>query len=171
MDFLFLLLIDAGILTIFYLVFKKNIARALNSRERVKELETEINKLLAQFNNAADRNITILEERVLKLEDLIRRADQRIKLLQQTPVPKPEVSVNEPFQLRDRPAAAYAYPTKTQDQLQAAPIVVKSRSEEGRDEKVVRLHREGMGIDSIAHHLGISTTEVKLILRMAEDAL
>lgn len=162
-------MIDILALTVFYLIFKNRIAKALDSRERVRELETEINKLLAQFNNAADRNITILEERVFKLEDLLRRADQRIKLLQQTPSIKTDVAVPEQLMTRDLAGGTYTPTAKRQEFRPASSVVVKPRQEEGRDETVVKLHREGMEIDSIAHHLGISTTEVKLILRMAED--
>lgn len=114
---------------------------SLKSREYLDPIRREVELLLTQLNGAADRNISILEERILRLQDLVRKADQRIKLLEES--------------LESRLVPTHGQPPPP------------PRQETPR-ERVLQLYREGMGIQAIAHRLGMSVAEVQLILGTME---
>lgn len=166
---MFLLAVNVAAFFVAYLVLKKRIQSSLDARERVRELQAEVDALLAQFNGAADRNITILEERILRLEELVRRADQRIKLLQS--------GVGEPAPTDVRRSAMA--PTEVQESapvgaLRSNPVLVygparptPAKDRDGIEDRAARLYAEGLSVEAIARQLGISTSEVKLILSLS----
>lgn len=170
MEFILLFLLNFLGFVILFFLFKNRINQKLNARERVKELEAEINALLAQFNGAADRNITILEERILKLEDLLRRADHRIKLLQE------KVKEESKNFVASEPSSQGVYVKLGNNQhLNAAsmkmskitPNIVGQPKSEELHEKVFKLYEDGVSVENIAHHFNISISEVKLILGLS----
>lgn len=169
MEILILLAVNAAAFVVAYRVLKKRIQSSLDARERVRELQAEIDALLAQFNGAADRNITILEERILRLEELVRRADQRIKLLQSSvgePAPTDvQRSAIAPTEVQESPSVGAARPNPVLVYGPSRPTPAKDRDR--IEDQAARLYAEGLSVEAIARQLGISTSEVKLILSLS----
>jgi DNA-binding NarL/FixJ family response regulator len=60
-----------------YLVLRRRIDRTLHGRDEVPELRTRVAELIAEMNGTAERNVTLLEDRIRCLDELLREADRR----------------------------------------------------------------------------------------------
>ena len=64
-----------------YTVFSKRV-RALEKKRLPDELRAEINGLITDFNQTADTNVTLLEDRISRLQPLLREAASRAEELE-----------------------------------------------------------------------------------------
>ena len=74
-------LINLVVLLVVFLIFRVRIKRLLNGSEFLDTIRDEVNHLVVDLNQNADRNIGILEERISRLQKLIGDADKKILLL------------------------------------------------------------------------------------------
>src|SRR5208283_2529579 len=75
------LVVDFGGLLIVYLVLRDRVRRAASSESRIAEIRDEVSRLLVELNQATDRNIALMEDKIAVLNEAISTADKKIGLL------------------------------------------------------------------------------------------
>jgi ATP/maltotriose-dependent transcriptional regulator MalT len=155
-------LFSVGYLAV-YLVLKRKLARALSAAAILGEVREEVNRILVELNQTTNRNITLIEDRIRSLNELLGKADKRIALMQRE-AEKQELASRLYSELSSRrPAPAEEPP---------APAAPPPEEREGadRNEEVLRLARSGLSPALIARQLSITLGEVELIISLAQRA-
>jgi len=62
---------------------RAKVRRFLGSEDEIGKIRREIGALIVELDSSADRNVTVLEDRLTALKDLVAEADKRISLLGQ----------------------------------------------------------------------------------------
>ncbi len=75
------LVVDVGGLVLVYLLLRDRLRRAASSEARVAEIREEVSRLLVELNQATDRNVALMEDRIGVLNDALSTADKKIGLL------------------------------------------------------------------------------------------
>jgi hypothetical protein len=75
------LVVDFGGLLIVYLLLRDRVRRAASSESRIAEIRDEVSRLLVELNQATDRNIALMEDKIAVLNEAISTADKKIGLL------------------------------------------------------------------------------------------
>jgi len=142
-------LINIGILSIMYLVFRKKLEKAVTASSLVEHVRREIDELVVELNHTTDRNIELIEERIGRLNKLLKDADNRIVVLNRQ---------------QERPAVKDTY----EDVVRPRPGA--ERKAEDREptvkEKVLLLSGQGFDNAVIAGRLGLTLGEVDLIVSL-----
>ena len=146
-----------------FVYFKAKISSILSGDRVLNDLRDEVNHLVVELNSTTERNLGLVEERITKLQDLIRDADKKILLL-------------------SREREKHRLSTEVYDRLKrTVPLVSKpqepntiGKSTEHRLEKsaaeiVIDLHRKGFDPKLIASKTGSSLGEVELIISLDDQ--
>ena len=129
-----------------YLVLRRRIDRSARGEGSARgaggarQLQSEVAQLIVELNGAAERNLTLLEDRIRCLNELLRQADRRLP--RPPPAPGPGAAAEPPA-----PAGSAAQ----------------------RVAQVMRLRRLGFSSAVIADRLAASQGEVELIVNLAAD--
>ena len=75
------LVVDFGGLLLVYLVLRDRVRRASSTESRIAEIREEVSRLLVELNQATDRNIALMEDKIRALNEAIATADKKIGLL------------------------------------------------------------------------------------------
>lgn len=121
-NILILLAVNFGGFVIIYLLLKKRIDRAFASTELLRQVESEIDAVITELNRTTERNITLLEEKIRHLGDLLGKADLRLTLMKKQ---LERESRTEPV-VYTRPLPIY--PRRMADGMGTAPFPVLPRS-------------------------------------------
>jgi hypothetical protein len=156
---LLLAAIAAGYVAI-YIVLKRKIARTLAATTVLREVREEVNRILVELNQTTHRNVTLLEDRIASLAELLARADKKIALARRE-AEKQELADRLYTELAGRRAAAAA-PDR---QEEGNP---PSQSLQDAAAAAVRLAQAGLSPALIARRLALPLGEVELILSLAE---
>ena len=173
---LILAAVVAGYAVVYFLL-KKKIARALGSASILREVREEVNRILVELNQTTHRNVTLIEDRIAALSELLARADKKIALVRREEEKK-ELADRLYTELASRrrgpespaftpasPGSAPASPGST------VPPPAPEGPTEGRSdrmEEAVRLAQAGLSPALISRRLGLTRGEVELILSLAE---
>ena len=130
--------------TVVFLVLKKKIEKISDSSFLTGKIREEVNQIIVELNQTADRNIALIEDRIQNIIDLLSKADKRISVLQRE-TEKHEVSKN---------------------MYQNVMEATKRKDEVNRQQEVLRLFREGISSVTIANRTGIPIGEVELIISL-----
>ena len=151
---LILAAVAAGYAVVYFLL-KKKIARALSSAAVLREVREEVNRILVELNQTTHRNVTLIEDRIAALSELLARADKKIALVRRE---------EEKKELADR-----LYTELAARRREAAPVEAPPAQEKpDRMEEAVRLAQAGLSPALISRRLGLTRGEVELILSLAE---
>lgn len=66
---------------VLWIFFLRNFKKLFTTDDIIESAKSECNKIVIDLNRNADRNITILNEKTAGLQNLIKEADRKIKLL------------------------------------------------------------------------------------------
>jgi len=178
------LFILAGItvpgLILIYFLLRREIRRSFSSNELLRQVESDVESVITELNRTTDRNITLIEDKIRQLSQLIRQADHRITLMQKEREHQKESGrEQEPASLKP---LVYARPVRSVSPKQA-DLPMESASEVSvpadslfsekkltRREQVMVYHRQGLDRTIIASKLGITLGEVDLIVSLGERA-
>jgi hypothetical protein len=75
------LAVDLVVLAGFWLLVRRWLARRLSAPRQAADLGDEVGRLVTELNQATERNVVLLEDRVAALNDLLAAADKKIGLL------------------------------------------------------------------------------------------
>lgn len=138
-----------------YLILKARLGKALNAARLLGEVREEVNRILVELNQTTNRNITLIEDRIGRLNELLGRADKKIALLERE-IEKQQLASKLYSQLSAHRPEGGAQPAEP------AP------EPKDRYEEVVRLARSGLSPELIGRRLGITLGEVELIISLGQ---
>jgi hypothetical protein len=75
------LVVDFGGLLLVYILLRDRVRRATTSDSQIEEIREEVSRLLVELNQATDRNIALMEDKITSLNDVLSAADKKIGLL------------------------------------------------------------------------------------------
>ena len=190
------LVVDFGGLLIVSLLLRDRVRRATSSDSRIAEIREEMGRLLVELNQATDRNIALMEDKITVLNEAISTADKKIGLLRRetekhdvgsqiysrlaegrpyrSPVSAPaaaeaarvERPVAQPAEAR-QPAPA-APPLAVELSERAEPAGQHRASEPDARQRVMVLSRAGFSPSLIASRVGVPLGEVELIISLEQ---
>jgi hypothetical protein len=164
---------------------RTRVRSALGSDDEIDRIHREIGALIVELDASADRNITVLEDRMNSLKEMISEADRRISLLSQergkrqseslvydrsgrTPTQRPRVESKDLPETATPEAMA-----ERQGPQPEIPFIRFSEKpvpiEEPFIDKVISLSRKGFSSDIIAAHLGATIAEVDVVVSMERE--
>ncbi len=145
--------------------------RILDGGEFIDSIKDEINHLVVELNQTAERNIGIIEARINRLQKLVDSADRKIALLG-----KEREKVKLGREVYDRlkksaPLVATSDSPSTETAVSPVPKEAADAAlpEPGRSsaDEVLDLHRQGFDTRLIASRTGSTLGEVELIISLA----
>jgi len=161
------------------------VRRSLGSEEELDRIRREIGSLIIELDASADRNITVLEDRLTTLKDMISESDKRIAILsndrgKRQPEPAVYDRLGRKALHQPRPEDINQIESETNDsaakrtvEAQEIPFIRFSEKplsiEEPFADKVLSLSRKGFSSDIIAARLGATITEVEMVLSMERE--
>jgi hypothetical protein len=75
------LVVDFGGLLLVYVLLRDRVRRATTSDSQIEQIRAEVSRLLVELNQATDRNIALMEDKIASLNDALSAADKKIGLL------------------------------------------------------------------------------------------
>lgn len=181
MEIVYLILIIGGLAAQFFYL-RSYIRRAVRQPESLQEVRKEIDALITELNQNADRNLTLMEQRLGQIQQVLTEADRRLVLLKKEET-KSQASAQIYSHLQKAKPLVTSEPPQVQ--VQAAevsqgtptpPIPAKSVPKEeppqvkSTAQKVRELFGEGRDAPQIARTLGITLGEVELILSLQKGS-
>jgi hypothetical protein len=176
------LFILAGItvpgLILIYFLLRREIRRSFSSNELFRQVESEVDSVITELNRTTERNITLIEDKIRQLSQLVRQADHRITLMQkeresgkdrgvekEPPSPK---SLVYPRPVRSDPPKQPDLPIDLSPPAVEPEPGLLPEKRLTRREQVMLYHRQGLERTLIASKLGITLGEVDLIVSLGE---
>jgi uncharacterized protein YoxC len=159
-----------------YFILRKKIARTLAAATVLREVREEVNRILVELNQTTHRNVTLLEDRIASLTELLARADKKIALARRE-AEKQELAERVYSELagRRQGAASAGFAPAEAARGPAAPGPAPPERAGGapasaadRQAEAVRLAQAGLSPALIARRLSLPLGEVELILTLAE---
>ncbi len=173
---------------IMWIFFFKRFKKLFSTDDVIDKARSELNSLLIQLDKSADRDISLLEDRIAKTKAIIEDADKRITLLKQE-LDKTEKSIvfksllekekNTTSEVSKKNVKRTRTPidqykneqgkrTSSKEAKQDIPEIVRGEQQilPKKDYKrlVQELATQGMTIEEIAAKVGRSTQEIKFTL-------
>jgi len=176
---------------------RAKVRRFLGSEDEIGKIRREIGALIVELDSSADRNVTVLEDRLTSLKDLVAEADKRISMLGQEkvrrqsedtvydrlgrqsertrapvlePTRQPEPTRAPDVSVRPEPAPAAELPRHAEPSVPFIRFSEKPLDlEEPFADKVLSLSKRGFSSDIIAARLGATMAEVDIVLSMDRD--
>ena len=149
---LIVVLIIAGFVTVYFLL-KARVSRTLDPATVLREIRGEVDRMIVELNQTTDRNVSLVEDRIRRISELLEAADKKIGLLRRESE-KQEVATRVYSELkRVSPGREQA------DGGGKQPTDARQR--------VVALHAQGVSPSAIARELGITLAEVELIVSLS----
>jgi hypothetical protein len=189
------LAVDLVVLAGFWLLARRWLARRLSAPRQAADLGEEVGRLVTELNQAAERNVVLLEDRVAALNALLAEADRKIGLLRRE-IGRHEAGSRAYGQLAGpltRAAAAAAagaspdagpdgqertqggaMPREPAAPLVKAAVVTGTAGAAARDPRTAmraeigRLARAGLASSAIAARVGAPLGEVELIISLEQ---
>jgi hypothetical protein len=184
----------AGLFAIWFLI-KSRVGRYLELENLLAGVREEARALVLELNETADRNVTLVEDRMGSLRELLAEVDRRIgverkesgvraverevyaKLSRRRPiVPTSEGTVipePPPRRLEEAPIPlSLGAAAEEGGRIRSAPEVKLSDelllSSKSKREEALDLYRRGISADLIAARLGATVAEIELLVEVEE---
>ncbi|MDC7126680.1 MAG: hypothetical protein PQJ46_14005 [Spirochaetales bacterium] len=184
-------LVSIAILAVIYILLRKRIDKLTDTKKMSSEMSGELDIILSEINQATDRNIQIIEDRIKQLEELVEKADSRITLLDKKTTtkevispkrhtPSPEKKSEKQIQLEipekedDKNELTYSHLNRMSvmsDMI--TPMAVTEKKTNGTidiKQKIIALYKNGIDSSIIASNVGINLGEVELIISLYKQA-
>lgn len=151
-----------AVFTLFlFLVFgfwlRRLIILRLRPERILADLNEEVRTLIADLNQTGDHNISLLEDRISRLSDLIRRADRQID--------DARVMVEELDARANVPTEPDALQEPEESEESEEPDALENTDQDTRT-AVLALYEQGLSQDLIAARTGTAIGEVELIISL-----
>lgn len=177
--------------------FHKRIENRMKPDHLIAQLREEVNGVVADLNQATDRNITVLEDRLEALNKALERADRAVKVLQreserreraqtdqgtegpwryndilQRKAPRQEASETKNHTGGHNETGGFSGPRSNDARDSQTPASDAGAGENGRTpskkERILDLHRKGIAPNIIAGRVGSTVGEVELVISLSE---
>jgi hypothetical protein len=173
-----------------YLILSARLRRAASPDTEIRRIREEVDRLVIELNQTTDRNLSLIEDKLSELSDLLAKADRKIGLVRresekhdvgnrvyarilesksrpEAPVrtaPAPEQAGTATVQAgtaRAQAESARAQPGTGMAPAAPAGVVVRDFCEE-----VLALHRAGVSAPLISSKVGAPLGEVELVISL-----
>lgn len=145
-----LILINFAVLLAMFLYFNARIKKTLSTEEILKTVREEIDQMIVELNQTTNRNIGLIEESIRRLSDILRQADKSVAILNKETDRRKQ---SEEVYTKLKPKSIPIQPTeKPSEKLKSV------------QDKVLDLHRKGLGPSVISNRLDMSVGEIELII-------
>jgi hypothetical protein len=152
-----------------YFMLKKKVARTLSAAAVLREVREEVNRILVELNQTTHRNVTLIEDRIAALSELLARADKKIALVRREEEKKELADkLYSELAARRRPVASALEAAKPGTEAGAKAGMEAGESKPDKMGEAVRLAQAGLSPALISRRLGLTRGEVELILSLAE---
>lgn len=173
MDVVLVFLLNTLVFAVAFIILSRRFDRQYNSRQFLGTVETEVQRIMSSFNQTADENIRVLEDRIETLKALksevtilLDRLDQAknapLASSQsfQAAVPAP-VLITAPLEAPVSQAEALVPPVESVEKQE----VIEIPAQDPRA-MVLYLHRQGIEAMAISQKTGVPLGETELIIRL-----
>ena len=173
------LLINLLLFLLFGIWANRAISRRLKPERVLSQLHDEVDRMVTEFNQTSEHNISLLEEQISQLRHVIGDGDVLLEEVREV-MTSMETRRDELVHVLDRASSAQS----ERDERNASPAgeegeVVQvsfggrpvEREEEDVRASVLRMHRTGLALDIIASHTGMTVGEIELIVSLAEGGM
>jgi hypothetical protein len=151
-----------------FLYLRNKIEKAVSSEEWISRIRDEIDELVLEMNQTAERNVALLEDRIKALENLLEEADKKLILMQKE-TEKSDLSRQVYTHLKKNAVA----PKEEVPPSQGIQLTLADEEREHEKEKplslkeqVMSLYGQGFSADIISQKLKSSIAEVDLIISL-----
>ena len=190
------ILINIILIAVIYIILRRRVDRLTDTGKISSELAGELDIILAEINQATERNVVIIEDKIALLEEIIRKAEQRIKLLEKTadkpaavkesqpktpvlkteddahsaPVQQQLIPDDEPEDIHEAGELTYSHLNRISMMSgMVTPLKTPEKpadTEQDIKQQVVELYKSGIDVSIIAANLGINRGEAELIISL-----
>ncbi len=184
--YIVVILINIMLVSVIYIFLRRRIDNLTDTGKMSGEIARELDTILAEINQATDRNVLIIEDKIHELEQVIATAEQRISLLKKDLKPAESVPVAQPVSELIPKQAAESIVTEIPEKQQTdltynhlnrmntmsglvTPLKVPEKVLETEvDEKarVIELYRSGLEAAVISASMGLNMGEIELIISL-----
>ena len=176
-----LILINILVLAVIYIILRRRIDTLTDTERYSQSLTGELDLILSEINQATERNILVIEDKINELEQIIETAEQRIKLLKKslkqnnhensTETAGKSAKAAEDVQLEfSGTELTYNHLNRmTKMSKMVTPLIVEDRSDEKSEsvkDRVIEHYKSGIDSNIIASSTGINRGEVELIISL-----
>lgn len=195
MSWFLLFVMNSVVVLIAVLFLVRRIERRIQPTVILEQIRSEIDELMVEFNQTTERNVVLIEERILRMNKLLEEADRRATVLRrdidahQGPVrayaspmvPKPiapsPTSAKPPIRAVDNlPTRSTGEPETPAGATTDTPVVdasaaVPSKPAVAAGDKrarIVDLYEKGIAPNIIAARVGSTVGEVELIVSLTQ---
>lgn len=167
----------------FYLKLK--VDKVVSGEEWIRKIRDEIDQLILEMNQTAERNVALLENRVIVLQNLLNEADKKL-LIMQKETEKSDLSRQVYSHLKKQTVVIAPQSESESDSAgKSDEITLNStgstagstagsndikvdKVEDSRPlkDRVMDLYEQGFGAEIISKRLGASISEVDLIINL-----
>ena len=181
--------VSLSVCLLFFRYWRRRIQRGLEAEMMLGRIRDEIDEMIIEINRTADRNVTLLENRITRLNSLIQRAEKLERVREReaekdTGVQRVyselgrnrglRITVDEDDHdgqpgLSSEPVSEPESPGAGESGSESAPPGDTSILDGGVPpirERVLTLHRRGESLQSIAESLNMNRGEVELIISL-----
>jgi hypothetical protein len=163
-----ILAIAVVVMAVGFLYLRNRIEKAFSSEEWISRIRDEIDELVLEMNQTAERNVALLEDRIKALDTLLDEADKRLLLMQKetdksdlsrqlyTHLKKNVVPPREELPLSEGLQLSLADEERELEKKE--PLSLK--------DQVMSLYGQGFSSEIISNKLHSSIAEVDLIISL-----
>ncbi len=162
----------------FFFYFKKK----FSSQQILENIRQEVDKLLIEISRETDRDLSLVEDKMKALTELIEKADEHIRIakkeqkkqkkeeetlkkIKEMSNPQ-ELSIQKPVYSMESAVSRYINTNPSVVGHEKPPEVDAKKTEKPVREKVIELWNLGLDPERIAEKLSVSLTEIRMIIDM-----
>jgi fructose-specific phosphotransferase system component IIB len=139
---------------ILFLILRNMIIKKVNPQALLRDIGREVTSIITELNGTTDRNISLIEDKIKQLDELLLRADKKLSLLRRE---NEKLNIGKTYNdIIKRPQPV----TET---------VVYEETDTNIKEKVQRLRKEGFSTQAIANRINMPVGEIELILSLVSS--
>lgn len=172
-----------AVVTVFLVAWtRRRVRQVLGADDEIERIRREIGSLIVELDSSADRNVTILEDRLITLRQLLTEADKRIAVFgQERPRRQADPAVydrqgrlhNSKRGIEDAQNQLPAKPLEEPLTVPDVPFIRFTEKplpiEEPFADQVLSLYRRGFSSDIIAARLAVTMAEVDLVISLEQE--
>ena len=154
-----------------FLYLRNRIDKAVSGDQWISRIRDEIDELVLEMNQTAERNVALMEDRIRKMESLLEEADRKLIIMQKE-AEKSDLSRQVYSHLKKKTVLPKEEPLQREGmQLTLADEEREHEKEKPKTlkDQVMALYSQGFSADIISQKLKTTIAEVDLIISLQTE--